>query len=260
MSFDAPFDTVNTEILICGDAHGKFAHILDATERLDPQAVVLLGDMEFKRAAHIELAPIRDRLLHPRKPRHRHRAGLGQPHEFGIGRSVYRRPRRCPSRRHATGRSRRGVQRKGLGATLAACPRKLRRLARVVAVGMAEARVDVSTRTPTPSVIHFSRCLRPATAERADILVTHEAPYPHPHGRIAINELADALGVRLVFHGHEHNNLNYRELGFRLSYEIHGVGLRGSPDATATSFGRANLTPHVPSFDPHNRSGPTMPR
>ena len=45
---------MNTEILFCGDAHGKFAHILAAAERLMPMTVVLLGDMEFPRPAHLE--------------------------------------------------------------------------------------------------------------------------------------------------------------------------------------------------------------
>ena len=39
---------------------------------------------------------------------------------------------------------------------------------------------------------------------RADILVTHEAPGCHPNGFVAIDELAQQMGVRLVVHGHHH--------------------------------------------------------
>ncbi len=39
---------------------------------------------------------------------------------------------------------------------------------------------------------------------RADILVSHEAPGSHRHGFSAISELAAAMGVRHVFHGHLH--------------------------------------------------------
>lgn len=43
---------------------------------------------------------------------------------------------------------------------------------------------------------------------RADVLVTHEAPSSHPMGAGAIDELARAMGARLVVHGHHH--VSYR--------------------------------------------------
>lgn len=39
---------------------------------------------------------------------------------------------------------------------------------------------------------------------RADILVTHEAPSCHRHGKKAIEELAKAIGATKIFHGHHH--------------------------------------------------------
>jgi len=39
---------------------------------------------------------------------------------------------------------------------------------------------------------------------RADILVTHEAPSCHRHGKTAIEELAEAIGAKHIFHGHHH--------------------------------------------------------
>ncbi len=44
--------------------------------------------------------------------------------------------------------------------------------------------------------------------QRADILVTHEAPSSHPAGSAALDTLARAMGVRLIVHGHHH--VNYR--------------------------------------------------
>jgi predicted phosphodiesterase len=41
---------------------------------------------------------------------------------------------------------------------------------------------------------------------KADILVTHEAPGSHKHGFDAIGELAAAMGVKHIFHGHLHEN------------------------------------------------------
>ena len=41
---------------------------------------------------------------------------------------------------------------------------------------------------------------------RADILVSHEAPGSHRHGFKVIGELAHAMGVKTIFHGHLHEN------------------------------------------------------
>ena len=43
-------------------------------------------------------------------------------------------------------------------------------------------------------------------ALKADILVTHEAPGSHRHGFDVIGELAAAMGVKNIFHGHLHEN------------------------------------------------------
>ena len=64
----------------------------------------------------------------------------------------------------------------------------------------------------------------------ADILVSHEAPKPHPNGWLALNALARSLRVRQVFHGHHHDNLDYAPHWNRLGFEVHGVGLRGISD------------------------------
>jgi predicted phosphodiesterase len=42
--------------------------------------------------------------------------------------------------------------------------------------------------------------------ERLDVLVTHEAPSSHPHGFAAIDDLAAAVGARLIVHGHHHQS------------------------------------------------------
>lgn len=42
--------------------------------------------------------------------------------------------------------------------------------------------------------------------QRADVLVTHEAPSSHPAGAAALEDLARAMGARLIVHGHHHVN------------------------------------------------------
>jgi hypothetical protein len=41
-------------------------------------------------------------------------------------------------------------------------------------------------------------------SQRADVLVTHEAPSSHPAGVAAIDALARAMGATLIVHGHHH--------------------------------------------------------
>jgi hypothetical protein len=66
--------------------------------------------------------------------------------------------------------------------------------------------------------------------QRADILVTHEAPSAHQHGFTAIDELAHSLGVNKTFHGHHHDRLDYSAERTRLGFDAFGVGLRGITD------------------------------
>lgn len=43
-------------------------------------------------------------------------------------------------------------------------------------------------------------------AQRADLLVTHEAPGCHRYGFSVLDELADAMGASLLVHGHQHED------------------------------------------------------
>ena len=62
---------------------------------------------------------------------------------------------------------------------------------------------------------------------QADILVTHEAPSCHPYGFTAIDDLAQSMGVKRLFHGHHHDNLDYTSDENRLGFKPHGIGLCG---------------------------------
>lgn len=65
---------------------------------------------------------------------------------------------------------------------------------------------------------------------RADVLVTHEAPSAHPMGFGAIDELARDLKVGKLFHGHQHDNLDYSAHIQSMGFTPYGVGLRGITD------------------------------
>lgn len=67
---------------------------------------------------------------------------------------------------------------------------------------------------------------------RADVLVTHEAPFLHPYGRDGLVHLARSMGVSRLYHGHHHDNLDYEPVrqAWGLPFAVHGVGLRGITD------------------------------
>ena len=61
--------------------------------------------------------------------------------------------------------------------------------------------------------------------QSADILVSHEAPFPHPTGFKELNELASAMGVKQVYHGHHHENFDYSSIN-KNTFQIVNVGFR----------------------------------
>lgn len=61
--------------------------------------------------------------------------------------------------------------------------------------------------------------------QQADILVSHEAPKPHPSGFLALNMLAEAMGVKQVYHGHHHENFDYQPVNNH-AFQIINVGFR----------------------------------
>jgi hypothetical protein len=65
--------------------------------------------------------------------------------------------------------------------------------------------------------------------QRADVLVSHEAPAGHPYGFAAIDRLAVAMGVRLVVHGHHHVEYQYDTEPMRV-FPVLPVGFRGIKD------------------------------
>jgi predicted phosphodiesterase len=78
--------------------------------------------------------------------------------------------------------------------------------------------------------------------QRADILVTHEAPHCHPLGFEELSLLADSMRVKTHFHGHQHDNLTYPLLYGRI--RVHGVGLRGISDQDGDVIKPGELDDH----------------
>lgn len=219
-------------ILFFGDNHGHFRHIIAAVEREKPDAIVLLGDIQAQRPLEIELAPILGktivRFIHGN---HDTDSDADYRHLFGsklADRNLHGRVENiCGVRIAGLGGVFRGRvwsppdppvhQRfvdwqRALGKTRAGQG----------AAGHPEVRTHAST--------IFPDVWKRLREERADVLVTHEAPTCHPHGFAAIDELARALGVHSSFHGHHHDRLDYSSRWDALRFRAYGVGFCGITD------------------------------
>ncbi len=191
------------KILFAGDPHGNFQPLLAAVHAHNPQAVVLLGDYDLDEPLEKPLAAIKDKtdiwwiagnhdFETPDKHRNLFQSALA---DKGL---------------HLRVAEVAGIRIAGLG-------------------GIFLGRVWYPPKPPKwLNKQHYLDSLRPhlkrgdmplkyqcaiwhdefhALAQlQADILVTHEAPGSHKHGFHAISELASAMGVRQVYHGHLHEN------------------------------------------------------
>lgn len=62
--------------------------------------------------------------------------------------------------------------------------------------------------------------------QKADILICHEAPKPHPLGFSVINNLATSMQVKHIFHGHHHESFDYTKRPNKNPFKITNVGFR----------------------------------
>ena len=214
--------------LMCfGDPHDDFRFVIHSVLRHAPEAIILLGDLQAQRPLQIELAPILaltevwfvhgnhdtdseadfDNLF---KSELAHRNVHGRVVEIA------------------------GVRVAGLGGVFRES---------IWAPPLAPAFNSVAERL---------KCIRPSerwrggiplrhrssiwpdeyarlSRQRADVLVTHEALGGHPHGWTALDELASSMGVRMVAHGHLHEQIDYHAEG-RLPKDCGYVAFGVGPD------------------------------
>lgn len=216
---DMHFDRAEqgASILLFGDPHGAFAHVIDAVQLFEPCAIILLGDLTPERPLHEELQGILDQtevwFIHGNHDSDETRYWdnisthlVGTPLEH---RNLHGRVETIAGHRVA-----------GLGGIFRA--------------GIWDPRTDADARpkfaSPEALLRHMKHAerwrdglsLRHRTSifpsqvqalaeQKADILVTHEGPALHPHGFAAIDYLATALGVRQLVHGHHHDNRRYED-------------------------------------------------
>lgn len=216
------------EILLYGDPHGDFRPLIDAVEQHAPKAVILLGDLQPARPLDIELETIlADTGVWFIHGNHDTDSEQDYDNVFESGlrdRNLDGRVVEIAGHRVA-----------GLG-------------------GVFRGKVWLPPAEPVHHsandyVAHMGKGNRwrgglplkqrstifPATYEalkhqKADLLVTHEAPGCHAFGFAPLDVLARTMGVKRLFHGHQHETRDYQSHRDVLGFSAFGVGQRGLRD------------------------------
>jgi predicted phosphodiesterase len=210
-----------SDIWFGGDTHGKLRHIVDAVKRDRPAAIVLLGDVQAKRPLHDELAEILSITQIFWIPGN-HDSDSVEDYDNLFGSAL------ADRNLHARVVNIAGVRIAGLGGVFRERvwmpPAKpihasAKEFLRVAGKGN-KWRGGLPLRHRTTIFADDYHRLARMTA---NVLVTHEAPGPHPQGHEALDLLAVAMGATKLFHGHTHDSLpyNYPDV------QMFGVGLRG---------------------------------
>ena len=217
-------------IYFMGDIHGNFDRVIDAVQRDRPDAIVLLGDMECDRPLHLILASIKD---------------ITEiwwiPGNHDVDRPEFwaNLVESDLANRNLQGRVQQvaGVKVAGLGGVFRQeiwyppHPANFTTYSEFEKARLPPRRPRADQGEGGKRLKHQSSIFPDVYAglmrQRADILVTHEAPSCHPHGFATIDELAKAMRVRTMFHGHQHDCLDYSTWNRQQGIDAFGVGLRG---------------------------------
>ena len=195
------------KLMFFGDPHGRFDFVIRCVKTYRPEAIILLGDIQAKHPLHIELAPILDLtevwFIHGNHDTdsdddHDNLFGCALAHRNLNGRVV----EVCGYRVAGLG----GIFRESIWSPPME-PAYLSATDRLKVIRPAERWRGGLPRRHRSSI--FPDVYEHLSRQRADILVTHEGLGGHPRGWKAIGELAIALGVQVVVHGHLHETIDY---------------------------------------------------
>jgi predicted phosphodiesterase len=198
-------------ILFYGDPHGEWRPLFRAVEADQPEAVVLLGDMDLEKPLRQQLAPIFDAGIPVRWIHGNHDVDREDWHdrlfEDAAGRNI-----------HAAWASLGGMIVAGLGGIFKGTvwyPKEGSETPDYATRRDLLRSVARNDRFRGGLPLHQRAAILPEDFValkriKADILVTHEAPSSHHHGFGAIDDLATQVRAKLVIHGHHHKSYDAR--------------------------------------------------
>lgn len=244
-------------ILFFGDPHTQLRAVAATTLALRPRAIVLLGDVQACAPLDVELADVLDAGVQVTWIFGNHDADLGEQMWLNLT-SADLNPRSAAGALHGKVLDVAGIRVAGLGGifrssawlppdeprarTFDELARRNKRLfPKVWQAKSAEHRDSI-----------YPADYDALAKQRAEILVTHEAPTSHRDGYRAIDELAHAMRVRLVVHGHLHQPYLSRNADGLL---VAGVGAVGAVDELGNDRHRG-----VPAREPKRVDGWTRLR
>jgi predicted phosphodiesterase len=221
-------------VLYCGDPHGgvrgSLKYIIDAAEATQASAVILLGDIEPARPLEVELGLIFDRVYWvPGNHCSDSDASWRRVSTASaMSRNLHGRVMTLPDGTKVAGLG--NVFRESVWHPSPASARggepAFRNRAEHAKATPRQDRWEGGHHRRHWGTIYPDELDQLATLQ-ADVLVTHEAPGYHPNGFAILDTLAQALGVKVAVHGHQHDRLDSSARWDAQGFKSFGVGLRG---------------------------------
>ncbi len=203
-------------LVFIGDIHQHWHHVEAGLASLPtpPKAAILLGDIQCDQPLDVLAAPLLARGIAVHWI-HGNHDNDGGPEMWANLASPERNPVTSRGALHGRVLKVEGVRIAGLGGTFRPrvwAPPKAPRLTHrhQLADDMAELgpayglnqRAALTHSLSTAAI--WLEDVAALSEQKADILVTHEAPGSHPAGNAVLEDLARAMGVRTIVHGHHH--------------------------------------------------------
>jgi len=206
------------KFLFAGDPHGDFSPLIRAVNKYHPEAVILLGDYDLKKPLEQYIQSILDKTQVWWIPgNHDFDPPLHYQNLFSS--------QLADQNLHLTVKEIAGLRIAGLGGIFLGRVWYPSNLPKWKSKRHYLKHQFANTKCSELSLKYQSAIWPDEWAElkklKADILVTHEAPKSHPHGFVAIDELAEQMGVFKVFHGHLHEHYSAT---IRKKIQVYGVG------------------------------------
>ena len=230
--FDRDHKSALQRIWFLGDVHGNFQHVSKALLAVQekPRWLVFLGDVDIKDVPFREiLAPlkqsypeIRIAFIHGNHDADT-LAHWNMLHDCGDAEAL-----------HGKVVDMDGVRVAGLGGNFMGrvwnppAEEKFQSKDEAMRRGSHHSRNGQAPRPSLHSAI-YPADLKALSKQRADILVTHEAPSCHPFGYFVLDELARSLQAVRSFHGHHHDDRSedYAKLRSTLRFDARAVTFCG---------------------------------